>query len=465
MEIGGCRPVVSGRQSKNQILCAEELAQQGCQQEGRGRYENDCGNHQHRPVLARLKTRLACCRPHRIAEACFIRELRLSPWTSLGDRIWHTGRFGVGLFRCRGRVEPRGLVLCRPGLNIASRFGLISSDGHHGLSPDTKLRSGSAVPVCAAFAEHTRFSEQTRFLNRLGADPASAEQRAAFAVVFGSLPGELAMPSALEQLAQSVKERRAILFVGAGVSMSVGLPSWEKLIEHMVDELGLDRDVVDRPESSYQALAEYYRLKHGSLGPLRSWMDREWSVSREKVKGSAIHKLIVSLDFPIIYTTNYDRNLEVAFEVHDRAFVKVANAKDIPKVNGEVTQIIKYHGDFDDDASLVLAESDYFGRLSFESPLDVKFRADALGRTVLFIGYSMSDMNIRLLLYRLWETWRRSGYEKNRPKSFVFMPQPSVVQEAVLGRWGIDMLTEEADRPEDALVAFLSKLRDAIDQV
>ncbi|TIU19428.1 MAG: Sir2 family NAD-dependent protein deacetylase, partial [Mesorhizobium sp.] len=32
------------------------------------------------------------------------------------------------------------------------------------------------------------------------------------------------MPSALEQLAQSVKGRRAILFVGAGVSMSVGLP-------------------------------------------------------------------------------------------------------------------------------------------------------------------------------------------------------------------------------------------------
>ncbi|RWE69848.1 SIR2 family protein [Mesorhizobium sp.] len=272
------------------------------------------------------------------------------------------------------------------------------------------------------------------------------------------------MPSALEQLAQSVKERRAILFVGAGVSMSVGLPSWQKLIEHMEDELGLDRDMVDMPEPSYQALAEYYRLKNGGLGPLRSWMDREWSVSREKVKGSAIHKLIVSLDFPIIYTTNYDRNLEVAFEVHDRPFVKVANAKDIAKVKGEVAQIIKYHGDFDDDASLVLAESDYFERLSFESPLDVKFRADALGRTILFIGYSMSDMNIRLLLYRLWETWRRSGYEKNRPKSLVFMPQPSVVQEAVLGCWGIDMLTEEANRPEDALVAFLSKLKDRVDQ-
>ncbi|TIX44262.1 MAG: Sir2 family NAD-dependent protein deacetylase, partial [Mesorhizobium sp.] len=56
------------------------------------------------------------------------------------------------------------------------------------------------------------------------------------------------MPSALEQLAQSVKERRAILFVGAGVSMSVGLPSWQKLIQHMEDELCLDRDMVDIPE-------------------------------------------------------------------------------------------------------------------------------------------------------------------------------------------------------------------------
>lgn len=73
-------------------------------------------------------------------------------------------------------------------------------------------------------------------------------------------------------------------------------------------------------------------------------------------------------------------------------------------------------------------------------------------------------MNIRLLLYRLWETWRRSGYEKSRPKSFVFMPQPSVVQEAVLGRWGIDMLTEAADRPQDALATFLGELKDRVEK-
>lgn len=71
-------------------------------------------------------------------------------------------------------------------------------------------------------------------------------------------------------------------------------------------------------------------------------------------------------------------------------------------------------------------------------------------------------MNIRLLLHRLWQTWRLSGYETDRPRSFVFMPSPSVVQEAVLGRWGIEMLSEEAAQPEQALAAFLSKLLDAM---
>src|SRR5205085_1237171 len=189
----------------------------------------------------------------------------------------------------------------------------------------------------------------------------------------------------------------------------------------------------------------------GNIGSLRSWMDRHWKVSEEQVRTSKIHELIVALEFPIIYTTNYDRNLEVAFEIHDRPFVKVANARDVAKTIEGVTQIVKFHGDFDDDESLVIAETDYFNRLSFDTPLDIKFRADALGRTILFIGYSMSDMNIRLLLHSLWQTWRQSGYENNRPKSFVFMTRSDPVQQAVLAQWGITTMIGEGKDPEQAL--------------
>jgi SIR2-like domain len=261
-----------------------------------------------------------------------------------------------------------------------------------------------------------------------------------------------------DELAQAVASRQAILFAGAGLSMSVGLPSWQEFAHRMAQELGVRPDLLNCRGIGYHTLAEYYRLKQGSIGPLRSWMDRTWTVSREKVRQSKLHELIMALDFSLIYTTNYDRNIEEAFVVYDKEFVKVANARDIAKTREGIPQIVKFHGDFDDDSSLVITETDYFNRLSFDSPLDIKFRSDALAKTVLFIGYSMSDMNIRLLLHNLWRTWQTSGYERDRPKSFVFMAEADPVQSAVLEQWGITALSAEEDDPQEALTHFLTAL-------
>jgi SIR2-like domain len=273
------------------------------------------------------------------------------------------------------------------------------------------------------------------------------------------------MRADLDSLAGMIRHRRAILFAGAGLSMSVGLPSWGQLIEHMGAELGLDPAPFLGVDSGYQTLAEYYRLRKGSIGPLRSWMDRNWSVSEERVRASRLHEIIVSLGFPIIYTTNYDANLEAAFRIHGREYVKIANARDIAKANGSATQIVKFHGDFEDDQSLVIAETDYFGRLSFSSPLDIKFQADALGRTILFVGYSMSDLNIRLLLHRLAQIWQASGYEKDRPSPIVFLPSRNDVQESVLAHWGVELVVGEGKDPERSLTTFLEELKRRVDGV
>lgn len=262
----------------------------------------------------------------------------------------------------------------------------------------------------------------------------------------------------LDHLARAIEARDVILFAGAGLSMSVGLPSWSELVSHLAGDLELDEGVLSSPGCTYQSLAEYYKIRNGSIGALRSWMDRTWRVSEEKVRESRLHQLVIALDFPILYTTNYDRNLEAAYDAAGRAYVKVANARDIAKTRDGVPQIVKFHGDFDDDESLVLTETDYFNRLAFDSPLDIKFRSDALGKTVLFIGYSMTDMNIRLLMHKLWRTWRLSGYEKDRPHSFVFMTGENPVQESILSEWGLTIVRSESPDPEEGLTRFLESL-------
>jgi hypothetical protein len=125
-------------------------------------------------------------------------------------------------------------------------------------------------------------------------------------------------------------------------------------------------------------LAEYCRIRQGSIGPLRSWLDRNWKVSDERIRASQMHALIVELDFPIIYTTNYDRNIEAAFAAHGRDYVKVANARDIAKTREGVPQIVKFHGDFDDDDSLVITETDYFNRLYGQDHDDQAYEIDDL---------------------------------------------------------------------------------------
>ncbi len=259
-----------------------------------------------------------------------------------------------------------------------------------------------------------------------------------------------------EELAIAVRERRVILFIGSGVSQNLGLPSFSGLVQHLAKELNYDPEIY-ATHGDYLALAEYYQLEKGTIGPLRSWMDRTWYTGVDLAK-SEIHRLIVELNFPIIYTTNYDTWLEQSYDLYKRDYVKIANVGDLTKVKPEVTQIVKFHGDTEDDASIVLTESSYFSRLDFESPLDIKLRSDLLGKSVLFIGYSLSDINVRYMLYKLNRQWQSSPYADAMPKSFIFLVRPNPVQERLLSNRGIQAIVSNTDNPETGLREFLHSL-------
>jgi hypothetical protein len=257
------------------------------------------------------------------------------------------------------------------------------------------------------------------------------------------------------ELAEAVKERSLLLFAGAGVSAGLGLPTFARLIDILASELFYDSDVFRRL-GSYEVLAEYFESEKGGIGSLRSRLDLEWHDPGKSVEESYVHRLIPELQAPLIYTTNYDRWLERAFERLRCPYDVVTSVSDLKRLRPDVPQIVKFHGDFSDDASIVLTEESYFRRLEFETPLDIKLRADSLSRSMLFIGYSFSDVNVRLLMYKLDKLWQEAS--RPRPRSYIVLPRPNPVQEVVLRRRGVEPIVTSRDDPSEGLAEFLRDL-------
>ena len=248
-----------------------------------------------------------------------------------------------------------------------------------------------------------------------------------------------------------------ILFVGAGVSTILGLPSWEQLIEEIATQLGYDPRVF-KLLGTHLSLAEFYELERGSIGSLRSWMDVNWHQKGVDVSTSEVHEAIVKAGFRKIYTTNFDRWIEHACKHWGIRYRKILTVNDLSSKQDGSLEVVKFHGDFDDDKTLVLTETSYFERLDFEAPIDLMLRADVLRHPVLFIGYSLSDINVRYLFHRLSKVWKQAGLVAVRPSSYIFMSNPNRVEEKIFRKWGICPVVDSTGTPTIGLRDFLRSI-------
>jgi hypothetical protein len=254
------------------------------------------------------------------------------------------------------------------------------------------------------------------------------------------------------------KDGKLIPFIGAGLSVPLGLPSWSKLIDIIAEQLGYDPEVFKLSGNNLQ-LAEYYVVSKG-IGPLRSEMDKLFDPEDEKIISSKSHNLLVDMLFPVIYTTNYDRIIERAFELRNVPCHTVASIDDIATAPAQATQIVKFHGTFTNDESLVLTESSYFDRLEFESAIDIKLRADMLGKCLLFIGYSLSDINIRYMLYKLHKLRNQVKRDANRtPSAYLTSFGAGDVQRSLLAQWDVSVVELDPTNKRESMEAFLEGLQ------
>lgn len=203
----------------------------------------------------------------------------------------------------------------------------------------------------------------------------------------------IAIHELVSRYGEAVDRHVAAVFVGAGLSMQAGLPSWSTLIQPLADEIGVDTS------TDLTLIAEYFeRTVPGGRERLAAHLATELSSIRTPHEGQ---QLVAQLGVTEIWTTNFDPLLELA-----RPDAIVVNIDDeAPAVGSGEPVVIKMHGGFSFDGSTprwrgtpVITRGD-FERYDVEHPrLWALLHASYLTRTMLFLGFSFTDPNIELLL-------------------------------------------------------------------
>jgi len=212
----------------------------------------------------------------------------------------------------------------------------------------------------------------------------------------------------VEKLAGAAASNHLALFLGAGVSMAAGLPSWDDLLVDLAgDSPSLGKLLDDTEPGSLDPLLRGQLLAaEMSAGELA----RKISERLTAVRHALPHALLAMLPAREVVTTNYDGLYEQACT---DARLKVSTLPgDSPASLDKADRVlVKLHGDlgpnrpaneqegtpFDSQlgpASLpVFALSDYQQFEHTRGPLSGTLQGLLLTRHVLFVGFSMKDPN------------------------------------------------------------------------
>lgn len=223
------------------------------------------------------------------------------------------------------------------------------------------------------------------------------------------------------QLSLAFRGGSMIPFVGAGLSVASGFPSWTKFLfqvcaESHVAEADLAAHLVN---GNYEDAAE---LLYNDLGGALFNENVQSTFAAEK-KTKGVINLLPSL-FPntSILTTNFDSLIETIFrgDGHE-GFDRVQSGKVLSEVCRQMTGgsrlLVKMHGDCRQVRDRVLLKSEYEVAYVDASAVRLFFNQVMFGRSILFLGCSLSsDRTIKTMKELVTEY----GSEK-LPRHYAFL--------------------------------------------
>ncbi|PET96229.1 SIR2 family protein [Bacillus cereus] len=232
-------------------------------------------------------------------------------------------------------------------------------------------------------------------------------------------------------LVREIASKRAIFFIGSGISAnsqsqnpqtSLSKPlTWGKFIKgvrSLVDEKNPALIYIDNMITNKDYLKALQAIKnHCDSGRYAEYLTKNFD--EPYFAPSQIHEYIKDINCKIVITTNFDKIYEQSCGTHGYTVVNYYDpiSKMVSNIRSAQNLIIKAHGTIDDVNNIIFTENEFFKARrkcpDFYNILQSLF----LTNTVVFLGYSLNDPDINLLL----EIANRTKVESN--PHYVFMPK------------------------------------------
>jgi hypothetical protein len=197
--------------------------------------------------------------------------------------------------------------------------------------------------------------------------------------------------TSIENILESMENNKLVLFIGAGVSMNSGLPSWNSLILEFAKKIyGKNFNEKINP-TDFLKIPQLFYNERGK----KEYIDLVNKVFDKNVEPNNIHKLIFELNPFNIITTNYDDLIEQQMYKSREKFYPVKENSDLPYSNTN-KMIIKMHGDLK-KKNFVLKEDDYLSYSQKFCLIENYIKSLFASNIILFIGYSLQDWDFQLI--------------------------------------------------------------------
>lgn len=252
-----------------------------------------------------------------------------------------------------------------------------------------------------------------------------------------------------EELVRDFANGIGSVFVGAGASIDAGLPGWAELLRKVTSQTQLPRDL------SYLDIAQYFENAYGR----DELVNRIWELLQTARAPTRIHEEIVDLPISRVFTTNLDTLLESAAVRKKRTPRKITNTDRSVTTNPNHLTIFKLHGDLDQRQSYVITSDDYEGYAATFPISTLMMSYELHTRTVLFVGYSFNDFDLRMIIKAVSTQAGRFGRQH-----YALLTNPTLEAEKELERRKIRSipLRSEAGELGAAVARWLSEFKERV---